>query len=98
VCTVVTSLTSGKIGVPVTLGLAKHVAPCKGAPIFRGPLRVVRYVEPNGQIGEVVPSASERGATVSVYPDYLVLEGNSGLEGYTRYVTYQEILELELMR
>ena len=77
---------------------AREITPCQGEPIFRGLLRVVRYVRPNGKIGEVVPSDGERGARVSVYPDYLVLEGNNGAEGFTRYIAYKEILELELAR
>lgn len=71
---------------------------CKGDPIFRGPLGWVRYLQPDGQIGKLELPATERGAMVSVYPDYLVVEGHRGLDKYTRYIKYKELLELTFMR
>jgi len=78
---------------------AGTITPCTGNPIFRGPLLgVVRYIRPDGQIGELKPSEEDLGATLSVYPDYLVLEGNKQYLSFARYIAYKELLELELMR
>ena len=76
----------------------KIVMPCKGEPIFRGPMASARYIRPDGKVEELTLTSSERGTIVSVYADYLVLESNRGLERYTRCVKYKDIIELSFLR
>ncbi len=76
----------------------KIVMPCKGEPIFRGPMASARYIRPDGKIEELTITSSERDTILSVYPDYLVLESNRGLERYTRCVKYKDIIELSFIR
>lgn len=70
----------------------------KGSLIGRGPLRSARYIMPDGKTEALMPETSEPGAIVSVYPNYLVVEGGWGLDRYMRCIKYKELLELTFAR